>query len=1250
MVHMENNLEIKSVTLSSTPYNPMQKQGEISGTSIKIIHSSNASQQESALLEKINKLFNGIQKEGLEAFEITNNGIILHYTGYNKENIISQDGTETNVLISDIIKLSQHILQINPNYSAAPSEKKQIFILDPTEASSPEQPVMFHVGESSSPERPLILHVKETISLEAFDQMSKETDKLIDSIYRQERDTMCDLLELINDNYQLMNNENMILQVRHAINKASFLAKEMSECNQTLFFKPLKKNLLNMTKEHNIVIDKIEQLEKSKVENGHLEEKDEQLLQELQTLKKDMRKKIHQYNEKISRLDLTTSEFTAYKSHAMSYISVAEKKLALLEKKSTTKNPLKKHKINQELKKAPTPNEMKTYCKDIKEKWIEPQFEIDSPKKIEKDEMWFLVTEMKWVCTKIDEVDNNKSMTIQAKKEELERLREYFIQLHNDAKQHIEQKEKIYIEAHPNHAVLAEFSAYKSHLAEYAPAIEKKITLLEKRYTRNPLKRNKINKELKKLPTNQEINQHLSYIENQLNSEAEIQQNEVEMKVLEREALGQLKALYPVKKMMLPCFRKIKNKYLFEDNLKWGASYLNRTLTTPANWTTIRKAFVKESESGRMYVSVSENEPLNIQNEGGVPAGLRKEKKGGYNQRATNLMKTTSYILSDDGTRCLEAVSFRGGQFPTVAAAKEALTEMINSGVPLEALHINALLTPFSLPFATPDKNLLIEHKKNIKSAIALMIKETQSELSNADKYEKPALESKLKTIENIKNHFSISNFGVNEGAVGELRIRGKHLSWLIPGWHTSIKEYSNEASKQLTISLKNKLRAKEKLENYRIQDLDRLGAIVQVGQEMEAIWATNAYAEAKVGNNQFKLPALWKTMDALTGVVCYTDCMSGKDRTGKVESHAQAHLDEIAMNIIEHKTKMAEKFEELKESLGDRITKRKQELNAKIEEEKKSDKNQTEIEGAIFTLEKQYRLMESQDVKQWEEHRAYLTAACFKPEDLDTISERFIQGIPLEKILQGEIASKFNSARIALGIDERDGQPKEFMEQKTLPNSIRMKIKLGTSGISTSTPKRDSPICSRHAKTFPQLAASTIFSNYPIKWDDLPQVIADLTTEGEKLSKSQNLQQPQTQTQMIGYKSYLDKYKKKHIEASNSRYSQFGSLAITQVNTGKPGFKVEGGEPLARATCGFDRDYVLLRILGHIKGWDPSENFEEDFKDLVGLGDFDAETQAIFLSDLRYAGTDMHQYLKLVKDIEEAKMQTFFPQVKVKA
>lgn len=819
----------------------------------------------------------------------------------------------------------------------------------------------------------------------------------------------------------------------------------------------------------------------------------------------------------------------------------------------------------------------------------------------------------------IEQTKADKSGSGNADLKDLERIRD---QMHEGIQSCNQKMNERSLTTHPA-------TVNKSHLMSLAAVIEKKLTLHEtvfkpKKGLRDFVKSLSASKKLgqgvgrfgifKTAPQHTAL---VGFIDsaNQKIGNGGIA-GAIEKKVNEQPQSGEPeKKISKKHRSLLPCFSKVKDSYTFQkETFAWGKEYLNVALTAPANWTVIRKATIKESGTGRMYVAGTENKPLNITEKGGVPAGLRKAN--GYRERATNLIQTTSYILSDDGERQNLDISFRGGQFPTVAAAKEALSAMLESGVKLDQLHINALLTPMATVMGKgmPDRKLLVAHKKNLMAAI----EELKTEAGAKGK------QARFNQLAKIKENFSMSNFGVNEGAVGQLKKMGMRMQWLVPGWHTSIKEYSNEASKKLTGSLNSELSTKGNLTEYDVGKLDKLGAIVQVGQEMEAVWATNAYAEAGVGNNQFKLPALWKTMDALLDVTCYTDCMSGKDRTGKVESHSQSYLDEIAMNTIEHKKRLAAEFT----SLGEKL--------------------------------------EEKDLAAWQARRSYLTAACFTVEDLNGIYKTFKQGdAPLGALIKEKIEEKLNLAKTALGVNAPNG----FMEQKTM--EVITAIHLGTTGISKNTPKLHQAEPKDAASAFPRLTATTIFSGYDLDWNDGGKGIEEkVRAEGQKIQandpKLEGVPLSEKTILQIGYTAYLEHYRKKHIEAGNSRNSQIASLMVTGMNTSVNGFKVEGGEPLARATCGFDRDYVLLTL--YEKMLSPefekteegkltengerqfTKRMEKEFIQLVGLNEFDQETQVVLLHHFREAGGDLGKHLSLIKKIEHAKMETFFPQTKVKA
>ncbi|MFQ5730223.1 MAG: hypothetical protein ACE5GN_07670, partial [Waddliaceae bacterium] len=362
-------------------------------------------------------------------------------------------------------------------------------------------------------------------------------------------------------------------------------------------------------------------------------------------------------------------------------------------------------------------------------------------------------------------------------------------------------------------------------------------------------------------------------------------------------------------------------------NLRWGEKFVNIALTNPANWLTKYEVGIRFSRNGKAHVQVTKVEPQNIHKEGGVPARLRNDP--GYNTRPANVNKTTSYILSDRDTHGKEHVSFRIGQFPTMKAAKEALKTMMreNPGK-LTDYHDNTLLTPTMFP-DRPDRKLIRQHHENVKAALASLLQDVKTTSALKDSIDtlsilesidtdvrkedlqqhkdlfsddpeirdavtvdtlRSILEKRLqekqvldgkgnpyteKDVQQIIDKCTMSYFGVNEGAVGKMH--GLRL-----GWHTSMGEYNNEATRKLSRVLKEKLttieskvQTGEALTEEEKGILDRLGGIVQVGQEFEAVWAKNDYMNADVGNNQVKAPALWRALDSLLNITVNTHCMS---------------------------------------------------------------------------------------------------------------------------------------------------------------------------------------------------------------------------------------------------------------------------------------------------------------------------------------------------------------------------------------
>lgn len=674
----------------------------------------------------------------------------------------------------------------------------------------------------------------------------------------------------------------------------------------------------------------------------------------------------------------------------------------------------------------------------------------------------------------------------------------------------------------------------QSHVMDFASVVEKKLSLMEqklklsgseKKSDKEKLK--KIEKELQKAPTSKTMKEEADNIRRNL-----------------------------VKPPTLVSVDQAKHLHESRPNLKWGENFLNVALTTPLNWTKVQTAFIKESRAGFMHVAVTVNEPLHI-DEGGAPSGMLN--KGDYRTKAINLFKTTSYIRSN-GQPSRPQIAFRGGQFASREAAKIALKEILKTSQNGE-VHINALLTPTAVTILKKDRGLLAAHKKHVLEAIEDLKREEDPSITMA--------------VRKLEGQIAISNFGVNEGAVGEknngflglLKKLGLRPQY---GWHTSIGDYSNDAAEKLNSSLYRKFKT---VEDYLTTEtshfsplsqidpafLDNLGAISEVGLEMQTIWNTNAYADARVGDNQFKLPSLWKVMDELLGVRCYTNCMSGKDRTGKVQDNAQEFLDEISMNTADHKLTLKKKFDSLQTQPPD---------------------------------------------DRWTAMEKILTSACFMPEDLDHIYRRFTEDPEnLEKHIRSAIQEKVKNVKTALGTTS---DPQQFMVKKTV--SKGRTFTGGIQGISASDKVPVRP------KGFATFSVTSMFDKSP--------------------NPSENAQR----------------------EAYNRRLTQAGgSLKITQMNTGKPGFKVEGGNPLERFTAGFDRGYVLLKL----REAHTEEEMRKGLKEWVGLDDLDPEAAKDFVKKMWEAGklntsSDTSKAERAwniyLDNMEKHKMRSLFPTTNVKA
>lgn len=750
----------------------------------------------------------------------------------------------------------------------------------------------------------------------------------------------------------------------------------------------------------------------------------------------------------------------------------------------------------------------------------------------------------------------------------------------------LKDQEKQYLnEVHRLNQAAGNLSLTTSQLARvrgqamaYIAVVEKKMDLLERKFelqekpSLGPWQKfqlSKINKELAKAPSNESLEGFKEKLFSEMN-------------------VDKLNSPYSASKA------KEENQYPKE--LEFGRSHLNVALATPANWTNIYSAFSKLSRSGRLYTSSTVNESLNVGNQGGVPAGVRNKK--GYRERAANFFKTTSYLFDEDpDSKIGRTVSFRGGQFPTPKAAKEALTEMLREDPEATNIHINALLTPMiTLPVkGKPDRRLLAEHKASISAALNEMIKEA---------YERDDEEGKER-LEKVRDQLVFTNFGVNEGAVGELKVLMRKMRL---GWHTSIGLYTNQGAQTFNANLRQKFNAlgieipiegKTGFDRSDLQFLGNLGAIVQVGQEMEAIWARNDYADAKMGHNQFKMPALWKAMDALTGTICYTDCMSGKDRTGEVESAAKHYLDEAHMNMNDRKLELQKQYRAYTEEL---------------DKEKPPEDFPHHLGnwGEIRALRN----------NKWKNAESLLTNPMHTKEELEDLFHIFKSDPDeLGPRYADLLELKVKDAKQALGLEEESGV---LLKDKGQFSQAARVFGQSTMGIPKTVPLRET-----NAHLFPDVTSETIYGQQvsPDLRPALPNDVKDRLLERQR-------------------------------EAINRRISILsGSLAITQVNTSLPGFKIKGGEPLSRFSSGFDRDYVYSELLfgldNKLDAEDVAKRFAED-TGLYELSDAEAEEFKFQIEDIHNSPQTylekLAAFLEVIKAVEEAKTATFSPKAKVKA
>ena len=285
----------------------------------------------------------------------------------------------------------------------------------------------------------------------------------------------------------------------------------------------------------------------------------------------------------------------------------------------------------------------------------------------------------------------------------------------------------------------------------------------------------------------------------------------------------------------------------YDKQLAWGRPELKRSLGLPSNWTSIRRFALKTHHNGELYTAITELEPA------GDP--ITSQMRVSHKTRASNLWKETHFILGyEERTK---SVKFRHGQFPTPEAAEEALR-----ATGAKRVHVSSLLTASRL---RPDYKLLAVHKKSLDTALQRMGDEAPTLI--------------------------LSNRGVNEGAVGTLKVLGMGLRL---GWYNAITAYNNQAVDQLNAHLKERLTGDSVGDKALLRNLD---GIVMIARRMNALWAKNGYADA--GSDQFEMAALWSALDALLDITTMTNCMSGKDRTGEVSADTYRILDEVQMDLI---------------------------------------------------------------------------------------------------------------------------------------------------------------------------------------------------------------------------------------------------------------------------------------------------------------------------------------------------------------
>ncbi len=472
----------------------------------------------------------------------------------------------------------------------------------------------------------------------------------------------------------------------------------------------------------------------------------------------------------------------------------------------------------------------------------------------------------------------------------------------------------------------------------------------------------------------------------------------------------------------------------------WAKDFLSTTLKNPANWVNKYDLSIVIGDGGKAHVFETKVVPQNIDRKpdeipSGVPSSARAK-----NTRPANLQKTESFRLdiSDpenpkkDESSVVER--WRIGQLATKEAAKEAVLTMVwESSKKVTELHDNMLLTTTGLNI---DKKLAREQKENLTAVFKDL---TLDEINKG-----PHKYTETELID-LKKNYMQTNFGVNEGAIGKIKA-GIEFSFVKLGWHTSIDEFTNKAIPDYNRVLRgkiNSLMGKGAFSKEGVVLLERLGGIVQVGQELEAVWAKNDFANPNLGN-QFKAPGLMSVVDSLAGITVNTHCKSAKDRGSLVEGYALEKLQSIQANIEDRKAELRTQFEgKIRESYP------KEEFAVQI------------LCSGAFSQQEIEEVCDSEDKKS------------------------------LQKLVEG----KCNAAKTALGLGVHFES--DFLQQKKVVGGIFRKFFQGTFGISKNTPLREIESAKEYAAGFPKVFSSMYEEVEKVRARDLsefsPKIYSDL-------------------------------------------------------------------------------------------------------------------------------------------------------------